>query len=198
MVQNQTPTSASDAATGYEAAETWIGPITAPDTPEGRSPAGLPLSLEPVTEANYQETLALSVRPDQSRFVASNAVSIADCYIYRGTMPRLAREGETPVGFTLVHLHSVGQGGPVRLFIERFMIDQTHQRRGLGRALLLLIADWAARFEPRPTSIALGCVPDNAAAKTLYRSVGFSETGALRYGEDVMARPLHLPDETAP
>ncbi|MEM7526850.1 MAG: GNAT family N-acetyltransferase [Pseudomonadota bacterium] len=197
MAQSPAPISASDGGDGAEASETWIGPIAIPDTPEGRSPAGAVLSLEPVTATNYHETLGLSVHPEQERFVSSNAVSIADCYIYPGTNPRLAREGSTPVGFTLVHLHAYGPDGTVRFFIERFMIDRAHQRRGLGQALLRLIADWAARFEPVPASIALGCVADNAAAKTLYRSVGFSETGDVRYGEDVMARPLHLPTESA-
>ncbi|MEM9765159.1 MAG: GNAT family N-acetyltransferase [Pseudomonadota bacterium] len=151
------------------------------------------LRLVEVTEENLAATLALDVFPGQRSYVASTAKSLAECYVYRSDIPRLAMLDDLPVGFVLVHRGEV-EGEDGRCFrLERLMIDASHQRRGIGRVLLTLVIDWAARFLPRPESMALGVVQENTPAIALYESMGFRATGEIRYGEAVMVRPLTYP-----
>ncbi|MEL6765708.1 MAG: GNAT family N-acetyltransferase [Pseudomonadota bacterium] len=148
------------------------------------------LRLEEVTDRNLAATLALDVFPGQRDYVASNAKSLAECYVYRSDIPRLAMLDDVAVGFVLVHRGEV-EGEDGRCFrLERLMVDAAHQRRGIGRVLLTLVIDWATRFTPRPESIALGVVQENAPAIALYESMGFRATGEIRYGEAVMMRSL--------
>jgi diamine N-acetyltransferase len=41
------------------------------------------LSLRPIDTSNYRECLRLCVAPGQERFIASNAQSLADAYVWR-------------------------------------------------------------------------------------------------------------------
>ncbi|MEO1722792.1 MAG: GNAT family N-acetyltransferase [Pseudomonadota bacterium] len=163
---------------------------TVPEAPVVRHGGG-ELRLEEITAANLAATLALDVFPAQRDFVAPTAKSLAECYVYRSDIPRLAMLDDQPVGFVLVHRGEVEGEDGRRFRLERLLIDAAHQRRGIGRALLGLVIDWARRFSPVPDSIALGVVQENAAAIALYESTGFQATGEIRYGEAVMERPLN-------
>ena len=58
-------------------------------------------------------------------------------------------------------------------------VHREHRRRGLGRRLLQFVCDWAAT-ETRAEWIDLCVLSGNAAARALYTSVGFHETGSFR------------------
>lgn len=152
--------------------------------------AGGVLRLVAVTSANLMATLALEVHPVQRDFVASTAESLAECYVYPRDIPRLALLDETPVGFVLVRCGEPEDGKGRRFFLERLLVDRVHQGRGIGRALIDLVIDWAARFEPRPEVVVLGVVPGNIVARGLYERMGFEPTGEVRQGEAVMERAL--------
>jgi len=58
-------------------------------------------------------------------------------------------------------------------------VHRDHRRRGLGRRLLQVVADWAAT-ETRAEWIDLCVLAGNDAGRALYASVGFQETGRFR------------------
>ena len=78
-----------------------------------------------VTRDNLREVLHLKVAPEQERFVASNAVSIAQAYFYRDqAWFRALYAGDTPVGFLMLD----DEPAKPRYTLWRFMIDTRHHR----------------------------------------------------------------------
>jgi diamine N-acetyltransferase len=79
------------------------------------------------------------------------------------------------------------------------VIDAERQREGLGRAsvaaLLALWEDQEPALSGTPyTQAALSVAADNGAALSLYRSLGFAETGEISEDELVLRRP-RAPEE---
>ncbi len=64
------------------------------------------------------------------------------------------------------------------LHLARLEVDPAHRRRGLGRALALAAAQWAA--ERGAYSAALQVLPANTAAKRLHAGLGFTEHHSYR------------------
>lgn len=79
-------------------------------------------------------------------------------------------------------------------WIGGLVIDRERQGHGLGRATVVaLLTLWEDR-EPHLsgtvyTQAALSVAPDNAVAGSLYRSLGFAETGEMSDDELVLRRP---------
>src|ERR1700754_1221945 len=72
--------------------------------PDRVSPYGerMQLKLAPVTPENVGAACRLAVRPDQEKFVAPVAVSLAEAYAQPDTAwPRLVYDGEELVGFVM-------------------------------------------------------------------------------------------------
>ena len=152
--------------------------------------------LRPVTAANVDECLALSVAGEQVAHVAPNAKSLAQASVNPNFVPlaiydRLALGYETPpvpmVGFTMYEL-AAGVG-----YIMRLMIDRKHQRQGYGRAAMIEVIR-RLRLIPQVELIATSHRHDNEAAASLYASLGFVhwEIGfATEHPEEIY---LVLPD----
>ncbi|MGA5304387.1 GNAT family N-acetyltransferase [Nucisporomicrobium flavum] len=143
------------------------------------------VELRPVTRANFRDVIKLEVLPEQSNFVASNAVSIAETYIRPNAEPRAVYADDELVGFVLL-APGIRPGEPE---LVRLMIDHRFQGRGLGRRALEAAVDHAER-EYAAQSVRLTFVPSNERARALYLSAGFEETGEVEYGETVMVRKL--------
>ena len=134
--------------------------------------------LRPVTKENIDSLLALRVHDFQRGFVSTVAESLAQAYAYRDTAyPFAVYEGDKIVGFIMMAYYEAKQ----YYTLWKFLIDREHQGRGVGRqALELGIAFMKERFGV--SEIYTGVVPENAAAKHLYGSVGFSATGLFESG----------------
>lgn len=143
----------------------------------------LPVELRAITLDNVRAVCALEVDDGQTRFVAPNAVSLAEAYVCRDYRPLALYVEDAPVGFVM---HTTQDG---ELWIFRFMIDRRRQGQGLGRAGMEAALRHLAESTPFDR-VFLSYVPDNAAAERLYRSLGFATTGVMQDGEAVMARPL--------
>jgi diamine N-acetyltransferase len=155
------------------------------------------ISLRPVDASNYEECIALSVAPDQQRFVASNLQSLADAYVWReAAEPYAVYADDEMVGFGLlfpfaggVADDSVPEPGTERGYIiVRLMVDERFQGRGHGRAALDAIVNLIRARGLR--ELRLSVAPENAQALEFYRGNGFVETGEIHGGEIVMERRL--------
>ncbi len=144
-----------------------------------------PVVLNPVGPGNWRALAALEVAEEQRAFVAPVTRYLSMCAYGDGPwQPReVAVDGRT-VGFVM---HAVDDDQSY--WIGGLLVDTAEQGKGYGRAAVRRLID-DARAGGHP-SVALSYLPANTAARTLYRSLGFEETGE-REDEEVVAR-LRLP-----
>lgn len=144
------------------------------------------IELREIGKHNLGDILRLKVAPGQERFVAPNAVSIAQAYFYRDVAWfRAIHDGDTPVGFLMLDDNPATK----TYTLWRFMIDARFQRRGYGRKALELLFEHV-RTRPGATELMTSCVDAPGGPGPFYESLGFTYTGALDEDERVMRRPL--------
>ncbi|MEZ4516674.1 MAG: hypothetical protein R3C44_07485 [Chloroflexota bacterium] len=85
------------------------------------------VTLREVTADTVREIINLRVRPEQEKFVAGNAVSIAQAYFEPKAWFRAIYADEIPVGFTMLSLDA----DKPEYYLWRFMIDSRYQHLGL-------------------------------------------------------------------
>lgn len=142
------------------------------------------ISLQEVSSQTVRQILALTVKPEQERYVASNAVTIAQAYFDRDSVwLRAVYADQTPVGFLAVW----DAGSECHLL--RFMIDHTQQGRGYGRLAMHCLLDHVAQ-RPAVQRITLYCLPGAGSPQAFYESLGFVATGEMDEDALVMALPL--------
>lgn len=130
------------------------------------------ISFHEITSDNYEQVVALEVKPDQSRYVAANVRSIADSKVYPYLVPLAIYDAETLVGFALYGRDPLTK----KYWIVRLMIGSEFQGNGLGHAATLALIDLISRL-PECSEVFLSFVPDNKGAERLYKNVGFLPTG---------------------
>lgn len=145
------------------------------------SDKSLPITLRPITRANWQACIHLQLSPAQAKKLASNLYSLAEAYVEPRCTPRGIYAGERMIGFVMTEFdadHHVYN-------IPRFMIDVRWQGGGYGgRALATVLDTLKAEHPDAPIFISL--TPDNVAARRLYERHGFVATGQHVHGEDVL------------
>ncbi|OIJ43306.1 acetyltransferase domain protein [Massilia timonae] len=138
------------------------------------------VSLWPVTVDNVETLLEMQLPPEQDRWLANNAYSIAQASFYPDWRMRAIYHDGAPAGFLLYDVASRDEAGHYGIY--RFMVDHPRQGRGIGRrALQLLLAE--LRAQPDAQRITICYKPENVAARALYRSCGFVEVGVDELGE---------------
>lgn len=137
--------------------------------------------MRDVTYENWEECIALRVSEAQRKMVAPNVYSLAQAKVQPECVPLAIYADGTMVGFVMYALDR----DDGNWWIYRLMIDERYQGRGYGRAALEQVIA-RIRQEPGCDKIIVSIKPDNTVARTLYRSVGFVETGQQIGGEDVM------------
>jgi diamine N-acetyltransferase len=145
------------------------------------------VSLREITDETLRSILRLKVSPQQEKYVASNAVSIAQAYFHRATAWfRAIYAAETPVGFVMLE----DKPNEASYFLWRFMIDAQYQHFGFGkRAIELLIEQVKTR--PNATTLGVSCVPDGDGSPcAFYEKLGFVYTGEKDEDELVMKLQL--------
>ena len=128
------------------------------------------IHFAPVTRDNYRECMRLGVADSQIRFVAPNAKSLAEAYVYYDTSrPFVIYCADQMVGFVLLRdLPDLGC-----YYISQFMIDQRYQRQGYGKQAMLLLIDMLKK-EGRFPCIHLCFTESNEGAKRFYEGLGFT------------------------
>ncbi len=153
--------------------------------------------LEKVSGKNVWEILKLRVREDQREFVASNETSIIEAYIAQNehghAFPFGIYDDETPVGFCMVGYGTDDSWTDAPAVaansynLWRLMIDERYQGKGYGKAAMQQILAFIRTMPVQESDLCwLSYEPENLAARSLYQSFGFRETGE-RDGEEVIA-----------
>jgi diamine N-acetyltransferase len=158
--------------------------MTEPETPPVSHESVV--TLREVTRENLRAVLRLNVAPEQEKFVASNAVSIAQAHF----QPEIAwfraiYADEVPVGFMLL---SDNVSRP-RYYLWRLMLDARYQKFGFGKRALELLFDYV-KTRPGATEIFVSCVPDEGGPFGFYEKLGFVATGEEDDGEVMLRRVL--------
>jgi len=143
------------------------------------------VTLREITAETVRAICALHVRPDQTGYVANNAVSIAQAHFEPRAWFRAVYADETPVGFVLLYEDTDEQ----QYFLWRFMIGADQQGKGYGHdALDLVVAH--VRGRPGARELRSSYIPGDAGPAGFYRAYGFVETGEVEGSESVIAFPL--------
>lgn len=134
------------------------------------------INLRKITEENFIDAFNLKLAPEQERFVSHPIRSLAQAYVYREQcQPFGIYEGDTMVGYVMV----IYDYDIPEYDIWHMMIDESNQRRGYGRAASDRVLDYI-KTKPFGSSnrVTLTCSRENIRALNLYKSKGFTETGA--------------------
>ena len=141
------------------------------------------IELIEIDKTSFEEAVRLRVGEGQEKYVATNAISIAQSKFY----PTLHTEGvvsdEGMVGFVMFGFDPDDD----RYSLVRLMIDERHQGKGYGRLATEAVLARLQQIE-ECNEVFLSYVPENNPAEKLYESVGFVKTGEVdeESGEVVM------------
>ena len=127
-----------------------------------------------ITEENFDAVIKMK-RPEGENFVASNAVSLAQAWLYRDdgdVFPFAIYDDDTIVGFMLLE-EDMEQA---RLDLWRIMLSPEQEGKGYGTAAVKLMIQYA-KDSGRYRSIYLLCAPENHIARHIYDKLGFSPRG---------------------
>lgn len=138
------------------------------------------IRLTDVTEDNWMDVAALSVKDSQRHFLAPAIGILARGYVYRHCNGRVfvIEDDGTAVGVALVREFT---DEPLGYDLQQFMIDGRYQGRGYGSAALRLILD-ELRRENHYDHVEVCVKKEDAAAIRLYEKCGFVDSGYVDEG----------------
>ncbi|GAB3699213.1 GNAT family N-acetyltransferase [Nocardiopsis oceani] len=144
------------------------------------------LRLVEITQDNFDTAIAVKVREDQNRFVATVERSLAQAYTARDTAwPRLLMDGDQAVGFVMVEFDPGAKDPDDRAAIWRLNVAADLQGRGYGRfAVLGALAEARRRGNSRVT---VSWVPGEGGPEDFYLALGFRKTGRVDEDGEVIA-----------
>jgi diamine N-acetyltransferase len=138
------------------------------------------VTLRDITADNWRTCAKLKVADSQQRFVASNAYSLAQSKYEPECVPLGVYDGDMMVGFVMYREEDYVLSK--LWFIDRLMVGHQYQGKGYGRAAMQTLIQ-RLKTIPGYTAILISFVPDNDAARRLYMSLGFEDTGEIEEGE---------------
>ena len=137
-----------------------------------------PVTLREITRETVRTLCDLAVAPEQRRYVAPVAVSIAEAHFSPDeAWFRAIYAGDEPVGFVMLSVRP----HILDFFLWRLMVDARHQGRGYGRATLDLIVEHLRSLGA--TELQTTAVPGEHSPQPFYERYGFVPTGVIEEGE---------------
>lgn len=138
-----------------------------------------------ITWDNFIECIELKVTPDQQRFISSNQHALAEAYVASDEgqiiITFAVYKEDNMVGFISMY-YDDGDGNfdYSSYGIFKMMIDQRYQGKGYGKEMVVKAIEYARTF-PRGKAkvVELTYKPENLAAKKIYDSLGFIQTGEI-------------------
>lgn len=140
------------------------------------------VTLRDITADNWRDCVRLKVAPEQERFVASNAFSLAQSKYEPELIPLGIYDNDTMVGFLMYRPADLGLAKVWMVY--RLMVARNQQGKGYGRAGMVCLLERLRKI-PGYNAVLISFVPDNDAVRKLYASLGFTDTGEIEDGEIV-------------
>jgi diamine N-acetyltransferase len=143
---------------------------------------GQRISLRPVTRENVRAVCDLRLADDQRHLVGPPAHTVAEAHYEPGALLRAIYLDDRPAGVLLVEIET---GTP---YLVRFMVDAAHQRQGIGRRAVELLADELrqAGWDSLETTF----VPAEDGAGGFWVRCGFEDTERRLHEEPVFVLKL--------
>jgi diamine N-acetyltransferase len=138
------------------------------------------VKIEELNAENWYECCQLEVSAQQSEYLESNAVSIAQTKFEPALRPYAILYEEKIVGFLMFNSEKEELDG---YWIYRIMVDKNYQGRGIGKAATELMIEEMAKLHDAE-KIVVGYHPENTGAHNLYASMGFVDDGD-RFGKEM-------------
>ena len=140
------------------------------------------VELRHVDTDNWRACADLEVAAEQRDFVAPVARYLCLCHYGDVWQPLAVYAADEVVGFVMWAVDPGDQSG----WIGGLLIAQARQRKGYGRATVEALTRRLLE-SGACSSCALSYSPENTAARALYASLGFVETGEIE-GDELVAR----------
>ena len=140
-----------------------------------------------ITEENFWTVVRME-RPADEHYVASNALSLAQAWLYRDAgdvFPFAIYDDDEPVGFMMLDEDADERC----LMIWRVMFPPEHQNKGYGTQAIRQVIE-LARKSGKYDSLVLDYVQGNAIAERVYSKLGFKPTGEIEGNEVIMKMDL--------
>jgi len=152
------------------------------------------ITLQPITYENFYDCISLQPNEHQKKYIASNLYSLAEAYVALASgaftpMPYAIYSDDEIVGFIMLAYDPAGDDEDDETVYKvcRLMIDKEHQGKGYGRQAMERALEIIRSFPHGAADlVVLSYKPDNEAARSLYASLGFKETGEVD-GDEVWA-----------
>ncbi len=139
------------------------------------------VTLREITAETVRAICRLEVHEHQKKFVAPNAVSIAQAYFSEHAWFRAIYAAETPVGFLMLD----DQPEKPEYFLWRMMIDADYQGMNFGRQALQLVIEHVKR-RPSATEFLTSVHQAEGGPQRFYERLGFELTGEFEEGEAML------------
>ncbi len=154
------------------------------------------IRLQKIDSKNIWKVVGLSVKEQQTDFVATNTESLLEAYVTvasgKTALPFAIYNEEELVGFVMFGYDVIDDEDEPAIaygnyLMWRFMIDQKYQGKGLGKAALAKSIEYLRSMPCGPAKYCwLSYEPENSIARDLYTSMGFSENGEM-CGEEIVS-----------
>lgn len=141
------------------------------------------IQFKAITEENFGEIIRMK-RPEGETFVASNAYSLAQAWLYRDAgdvYPFAVYHDDMPVGFMMLDEDLEERC----LVVWRILFPEEHANKGYGSEALRRIVR-LAKESGKYDFMILDCHPDNKRAWHVYEKAGFRGTGEVENGECIL------------
>lgn len=145
------------------------------------------INFRNITEDNFDAIIKMK-RPKDENFIASNAVSLAQAWLYRNdgdVFPFAIYDDDNVVGFILLEEDLEKS----RLELWRIMLSPEYEGKGYGTAAIKLLIQYA-KDSRLYKSIYLLCNSNNHIARHIYDKLGFKPTGQICYNDEEMRLDL--------
>ena len=142
------------------------------------------INFRAITEDNFDAIIRMK-RPDDEHFVASNAYSLAQAWLYRDAgdvYPFAIYDDDQPVGFMMLDEDAEDANAERCLIIWRIMFPVENQNKGYGTASIREIIR-LAKDSGKYDFLLIDYAPDNKIAEHVYTKLGFKPTGVFEHGE---------------
>ena len=145
----------------------------------------LEVSLKEINEESLWSILDLEVSEEQKRYVAPNAVSIAEAHFSENAWFRAVYAGESPVGFVLLYIDEE----ETEYDLWRFMIDKNQQRQGYGSQALQHVIEYVGKL-PGAEELTLSYLPGEGDPSPFFEEFGFEDADEWVDDEKILTLPL--------